>query len=236
MKTLKKAEDPKAYAKMANEGMMLAYPVKINGKTHRPDTNTHYHSTIKVFNTEKDHPHTIHNLARNLPLNPPDAKNTQIEPGQFKGQNGVDHYVLKLKGNSAEKLQEHNGKFAHMGDPQPYNFQAHVTVDKPTWDQVKASGAKTAHEAGLHFGNAELKRGPKTLKTYHHAPDTTEPVVPDAGDFTSSVKVAKSEHGIKSLIKSDHSLHKFGKALALTGDAFKNYVEDTNLLKLLQGK
>ena len=51
--SFKKAEDPAGYAKLANEGMMLGYPVKIAGASHRPDNNIGYHSTIKEFNKEK---------------------------------------------------------------------------------------------------------------------------------------------------------------------------------------
>jgi len=200
------SDDPKEYAKRANSGMMLGYPVRIGGQDTRPDNGVGYHSTIKVFNPEKDHPHKVHELAQHLPLNAPDAKNTQIEPTTFKDRNGNDVHVLKLKGNSAEKIKEHNAKFSHMGDPQPYEYNAHISLDKPTWDKIKSSGAQTAHEAGIEFGNAELKRGPKTIKTYHHAPDSAEPQFPDHGDFTSRVnapKTQKSEdiHGKKPLAK-----------------------------------
>jgi 8-oxo-dGTP pyrophosphatase MutT (NUDIX family) len=191
---LMKAEDPAAYAKRASEGLMLGYPVKINGRERRGDNGIGYHSTIKVFNPEKDHAHKVHELAQHLPLNPPDAKNTQIEPTTFKDRNGNDVHVLKLKGNSAEKIKEHNGKFAHMGDPQPYEYNAHISLDKPTWDRIKNAGHKTAHEAGIEFGNAELKRGPKTIKTYHHAPDSADPKFPDESDFTA--KIGKSEKDI----------------------------------------
>ncbi len=197
-----KNEDPKGYAKLANEGLMIGYPVQINGETHRKDNGIGYHSTIKFFNTERDHPHAVHELAQHLPLNPPDAKNTQIEPGELKDRNGSTVYVLKLKGNSADKLKEHNGKFSHMGDPQPYEYAPHISIPKEVHDKIKASGAKTAHEAGISFGKAQLKKGPKVLKTYHHDADTTEPHVPDHGDFTSKV-TAKSENimGEKPLMK-----------------------------------
>lgn len=203
LKNLYKAEDPAGYAKLANEGILLGYPVKIQGQSHRPDNNIGYHSSIKFFDPLKDHPHVVHGLARHLPLNPPNPKNTQIEPGQFKDRFGNDVYVLKLKGNSAEKIKEHNGKFTHMGFPATYAYEPHISVDKATHDKIKASGAKTAHEAGISFGPAELKRGSKTLKTYHHAPDTTEPAVPDESDFTAKVNVTKAENtlGNKPLMK-----------------------------------
>ena len=183
--SLFKAEDPQAYKRMAEKGMMLAHPVRINGQDKRSDNGMGFHSTIKVFNTDRDHPHAIHALAQHLPLNAPDAKNTQIEPGQFKDRNGNDVFVLKLRGNSADKIKEHNGRFAHMGDPVSYEYAPHISVPKELHDKIKASGAKTAHEAGIEFGHAELKHGPKTLRTYRHEPDTTRPKVPDVGDLES---------------------------------------------------
>lgn len=200
---IQKAEDPHAYAKLASEGILLGYPVQINGQTHRPDNNIAYHSTLKEFNKDKDHLHSIHELAQYLSLNPPDAKNTQIEPTQFRDRLGNDVFVIKLKGNSAEKMKEHNGKFAHMGHPSKFEWSPHVSVDKSTWDKIKSSGAKTAHEAGIKFGNAVLRKGPKTLKTYHHQADTTEPKIPDESDFTAKVNVTKGKQVIKSIDKSE---------------------------------
>lgn len=198
---LLKKEDPALYAKQASKGMMLAHPVKIAGETHRPDTGTHYHATIKVFNIQKDHPHAIHDLAQHLHLNPPDAKNTQIEPGQFKDKNGNDIYVIKLHGNSAAKLKEHHGKFAHMGDPESYEWQPHISASKELHDKIKASGAKTAHEAGIEFGHAELKQGTKTLKTYRHNHDTTEPVVPEQNDLKSDIQKSSGNLQFKNFPK-----------------------------------
>ncbi len=308
MSSLKKAENPDQYAKLANEGLMLAYPVKIQGQEHRPDNNIMYHSTIKYFDPQKDHPHAVHNLAQHLPLNPPDAKNTQIGFDTFKDRFGNDVHTIVLSGNSAEKLKEHNGKFAGMGYPSQFAWTPHISVDKATYDTIKASGAKTAHEAGIEFGPAVLKKGPQTLKTYHHEPDSTEPKIPDESDMTAKVTadsgegleksqpeyqfpglkgkpipgadpkkgptktsiptrpetnvqpieskrqrdfshnvshenaspihrdenmniVRKSEENIKSVIKREPSLlSKHAKALALTGDTFKKYIEDNKEL------
>jgi hypothetical protein len=278
---LKKAEDPVSYAKRASEGLILLHPVKINGQEARSDNGIGYHSTIKEFDANKDHLHKIHELAQHLPLNPPDTKNTQIEPNQFQDRNGNDVFVITLKGNSAEKMKEHHGKFAHMGIPEQREWNPHISVPKEMHDKIKSSGAKTAHEAGIEFGNAVMKKGPKTLKTYRHAADTTEPAVPDESDYTAKIditksgeslkplmkpyvseaqrrwahtpsgkealggnagvhewdeatkgkklpeKVGKSEKEIKLLIRKSHSLHsRFSKALALTEDSLKKYIED----------
>lgn len=188
-----KAENPAKYAKDANEGLILGYPVKIKGHANRPDNGIGYHSTIKYFDKNKDHPHQIHHLARHLPLNPPDAKNTQIKFDQFKDRFGNDVNVITLHGNSADKLKEHNGKFAGMGHPSKFEWTPHVSVDKKTWEYIKNSGAKTAHEAGIEFGHAELKKGQKTLKTYHHQSDSAEPAFPDHSDYMSKIAVNKSE-------------------------------------------
>ncbi len=197
---LHKAENPSSYANDANSGLLLGYPVKINGKDARDDNGIKFHSSIKYFDKDKDHAHDVHELAQHLPLNPPDAKNTQIEPGQFKDRMGNDVYVIKMKGNSADKMKEHNSKFAHMGFPSKFVWEPHVSVPKDLHDKIKASGAKTAHEAGIEFGPAELKHGQKTLRTYHHQADTTEPRVPDESDFTAkmNVPVTKAEEAPKS--------------------------------------
>lgn len=199
---LLKAEDPTQYAKLANEGVLLGYPVKINGASHRPDNNIQYHSSIKHFDQTKDHPHSIHALARHLEFNAPDAKNTQIGFDTFKDRFGKDVHVITLHGNSATKLKEANGKFAHMGFPSKFEWIPHISVDKETHERLKNSGAKTAQEAGIEFGPAVLKKGPKVLKTYHHEADSAEPAVPDHGDMSSRLKIAKTEALEKSAIKN----------------------------------
>ena len=186
------AENPSQYAQLANEGILLGYPVKIGGVAVRPDNGINYHSTIKYFDKDKDHPHAIHELAQHLPLNPPDAKNTQIKFDKFKDRLGNDVHVITLHGNSAEKLKEQNAKFSHMGFPSTFEWTPHISVDKDMWDKVQNSGAKTAHEAGIEFGPAHLKKGPQVLKTYHHEPDSAEPKVPDLSDMTAKA-TAKSE-------------------------------------------
>jgi 8-oxo-dGTP pyrophosphatase MutT (NUDIX family) len=201
------AENPSQYAKLAQEGLMLGHPVKINGETHRPDNNVQYHSTVKDFDKQKDHPHAVHQLAQHLPLNPPDAKNTQISFDTFKDRMGNDVHVIKLHGNSADKMKEHNGKFSHMGHPSKFEWTPHISVPKDVHDKIKSSGVRTAHEAGIEFGPAELKSGPKTLKTYHHQPDSAEPKFPDEGDLTAKIpyeptKMGKSEN-LTGLKKND---------------------------------
>ena len=211
-----KSENPEKYAKDASEGLLLGYPVKIKGQETRSDNGVPFHSTIKYFDKDKDHPHQIHHLARHLPLNPPDAKNTQIKFNQFKDRFGNDVNVVTLHGNSAEKLKEHNGKFAHMGYPSKFEWTPHISVDRKTWEDLKNSGAKTAHEAGIEFGGAELKKGPKKLKTYHHHPDTTEPAVPDESDYTAKISVNKSEQPLEKGALKNAAIG-MGMAAALAG-------------------
>lgn len=202
---LKSESDLNQYAKLASEGMMLAYPVKVNGKDKRPDIDNIYHSTIKLFDTTKDHAHKAHEIAQRLSLNPPDAKDMQIEPVTLKGRTGYTMHALKLKGPHTQKMQEHSAKFEGMGFPQNRPFEPHITVDKALWDHIKNNNIKNAHEAGIEFGPAELRKGPTVVKTYHHQKDSNEPKVPDHGDFTSKVKapVTKTERvlGEKPLMK-----------------------------------
>ena len=104
-KTLQKQEDPKSYAKIAENSLLLGHPVSINGKTKREDNGIHYHSTIKFSDKNTDKPEHIHPIASKLDLEAPDSKKVGIEPGKFKDRNNNDVYVLKLKGEHADKLK-----------------------------------------------------------------------------------------------------------------------------------
>lgn len=163
-----KAEDPAAYKKMAEEGIMVAHPVSIKGQSVRPDIGIGYHSTVKFFDPSKDHPEAIHNVARDLKMTPPDPHTTGITPSMFKDRFGNDVYVVKLHGEHADKIKENHSKFSHMGHPSTYEFTPHISVDKATWEHIVDSGAKTAHEAGIEFGHAQLKQGHKVLTNYKH--------------------------------------------------------------------
>lgn len=196
-----KAEDPESYRKMAEKGIMVAHPVKISGKDRRDDNGIHYHSTVKYFNPDKDHPHEIHNIAKELTMNPPNPKTTGIEPGMFKDRFGNDVYVIKMKGNDADRIKEHNSRFSHMGYPATFDYTPHVSVDKATHDRIKASGAKTAHEAGIEFGNAQLHHGPNVLATYRHPMiDNTpieqhDPIVPITEKDHKKLAASEKETG-----------------------------------------
>jgi hypothetical protein len=165
---LLKAENPEAYKKLAEQGIMVGFSAKVAGNTHRPDNGIPYHSTVKFFDPEKDTPENIHSIASQLKLTPPDPKNTKIEPGMFKDRMGNDVYVIKLHGPHADEIKNHNAKFSHMGYPASYEYQPHVSVDKQTWDKIVESKAQTAHEAGIEFGPAQLKQGHNVLHTYPH--------------------------------------------------------------------
>lgn len=161
-----KAEDPQGYKKLAETGIMVGFPVSINGKTHRADNGIGYHSTVKFFDPSKDKPEAIHEIASKLQMTPPDPKTTKIEPGMFKDRNGNDVYVLKLHGEHADQIAGHNEKFSHMGYPATFKYTPHVSIDKATWEQIVDSKAETAHDAGIKFHPAELKQGHTTLKQY----------------------------------------------------------------------
>ncbi len=163
-----KAENPEAYKKLAEKGMMIGHSVTIRGQTHRPDIDMPYHATVKLFNPDQDHATAVHDIARTLKFQPPSAEHTAIEPTMFKDRFGNDVYVLKLHGDHANQIKENNAKFSHMGFPSTYEFTPHVSVDRNTWNQIVDSGAKTAAEAGIEFGPAHLKQGDKTIATYRH--------------------------------------------------------------------
>jgi hypothetical protein len=192
-----KAENPEAYKKLAEQGVMVGFPARIKGQAHRADIGIPYHSTVKFFNPEKDHPRDIHAIASKMSLTPPDPKTTRIEPGQFKDRMGNDVYVIKLHGKHADEIKGHNAKFSHMGYPANFEYQPHVSVDKKTWDNIVASKATTAHEAGIDFGPAELRRGHQILATYK--PKIAAPL---GGEHQSEDKLAASEDMNKSVFRN----------------------------------
>jgi 8-oxo-dGTP pyrophosphatase MutT (NUDIX family) len=164
--SLKKAEDPEAYKKLASTGFLLAHPVKIKGQSHRPDNGIGYHSSIKFFDKEGDSESAAHKTASSLDHQHIDPKKVKIEPKVLKDLNGNDVYAIGMKGPHADKMKEHHEKFGHMGHPETYKWGAHVSVPKSVHDEIKSKGHKTAHEAGMEFGHPELKRGPRVLQTY----------------------------------------------------------------------
>lgn len=165
--SLQKKEDPEAYKKLAQEGLLLAHPVKIKGHEKRTDNNVPYHASIKFFNKESDKPEHAHETASKLEMHPPNPKEVGIEPTKIKSREGDDIYAIKLHGPHAEKMKEHHKKFSQMGHKENYEYHPHISVSKETHDEIKSKSHKTAHDAGIEFGPAELRRGPKTLETYH---------------------------------------------------------------------
>ena len=163
---LHKNEDAEAYKKFASQGADLMFPVRIKNRTHRPDINIPYHATIKLFDTSKDKMKDAHDVASNMSLNPPNAKEVQIEPTTLKGRTGYTIHVLKLHGPHVDNIKEHHKKFAHMGYKENYEYHPHVSVDPETWHHIVKNGFKTAHEAGLEFMPAELHHKDKVIANY----------------------------------------------------------------------
>ena len=151
---------------MAKVGSDLMHTVSVKGRTHRPDINIPYHTTIKLFNPEKDSPEQIHEVASKLNMTPPNPANVGIEPATLKGRNGNTMHVLKLHGPHAEEIKEHHKKFAQMGHPEKYEFHPHITVDEALYNHAIHSGAKTAADLGITFGNAELHHKDKVVASY----------------------------------------------------------------------
>lgn len=204
MNKLAKKEDPAAYKKLAQQGMMVAFPATVKGQTHRPDIGVGYHSTVKFFNPEKDDPKEVHSIASKLALNPPDPKQTKIEPGMFKDRFGNDVYVVKLHGPHADQIKDHNKKFSHLGHPETFEYQPHVSMDKDTWDKVVNSKAKTAHEAGIEFGQAELRHGHNKLATYGKKLAASENISEEQSiinDSDLAEKPKKGEYSRKEMLE-----------------------------------
>lgn len=222
---LGKNEDANEYKKFAEQGMDLMFPIRMKGRTHRPDINIPYHATIKLFDTSKDKPEQAHEVASKLSLNPPDPKETRIEPVTLKGRTGYTIHALKLHGSHAENMKEHHKKFSHLGYSENYEFHPHISVDKETWDHIVNSKASTAHEAGIEFMPAELHHKTKVVANYKPK------VAAEFGaDQPSKDKLTKSE--IKDAILMDIDLKsKHFKALSLNDQHLSNYLQDNSDLK-----
>lgn len=218
-----KNEDLAAYKKYASEGMDLMFPVRMKGRSHRPDINVPYHATIKLFDTTKDKPEHAHEVASKLSLNPPDPKNVHIEPTTLKGRNGNVMHVIKLHGPHAEEIKAHHAKFAHLGYRENYQYSPHVTVDEHTWNHIVNSKAKTAHEAGMEFMPAELHHKEKVVASYKpkHA-------APFGGEHSGTDKLAASEKLslVRETIGLNVDLQKHEKAVQLNDSFLLNYLQD----------
>lgn len=163
-----KSSDEETYKKYAQNGMALMYPVRIQGRTHRPDIGIQYHSTIKLFDPKKDSADQAHEIASQTPLRPPDPKHVMLEPITLKGREGNTIHAIALSGPHEHEAKANNAKFSHMGFVQNYEFKPHISVDKKTWEHIKNHGFKTAHDAGITFHAAELRQGDNLLARYPH--------------------------------------------------------------------
>lgn len=152
------------YKKQVKEGIAMIHPVTINGKSHSSE-DFPFHSTVKVFDKDKDRLSQAHEIARWRDFEPPDARRTTVRPVKLKDKSGEDVFAIEL-GGDANRLKDHNKSFQGMGFPTAYNYKPHITVDEETHDKLVSSGAKTAHEFGIKFGHAELRHGANTLKKY----------------------------------------------------------------------
>jgi hypothetical protein len=198
-----KKEDPHAYAKLASTGFILAHPVKIGGQEKRHDNNIPYHATIKFFDKEGDDEHKAHEAASKLDHQRINPQKVNIGTKVLKDRNGNDVYSISLHGPHADKLKEHHDKLAHLGHKETYEWGAHISVPKIIFEKIKNSGAKNAHDAGIEFGHAELRRGPKTLHTYKPKVEKSEQseVPPLTKPYSSEAqrRWAHTEAGKKAL-------------------------------------
>lgn len=217
-------KDAQTYKALASKGMDLMFPVRLRGKSHRPDINTMYHVTIMLFNVEKDTKEEAHDIAKRLPLNPPDPKKVTIKMGTMEGRTGYNLYNIDLMGPENKRIEGLYNEFSSMGYHSGYKFQAHITVDKATWDEFKKEDGKTAFEAGIEFLPAELRRGDKLLASY-------KPTIPtDWGkEYPAEDKLAASERWdiVRDTIFTNPVLYtEHVKATMLDEYVLQRYVED----------
>lgn len=157
-----KSEDHKS---LAAKGLMLGYPVKVQGKTHRSDGIAH-HVTVKFFEGEHADPEKAHIAAMKLPLQSIDATKTHVKPLVFPTRFGTTVHVLGLHGPGVDHVAENHEALAAMGVPDRFKFMPHVTVDKEVHEMASKNPEATAADLGLEFGEPELKLGPEKLHAY----------------------------------------------------------------------
>jgi hypothetical protein len=157
-----KSEDHKS---LAAKGLMLGYPVKVQGKTHRSDGIAH-HVTVKFFEGEHADPEKAHIAAMKLPLQSIDATKTHVKPLVFPTRFGTTVHVLGLHGPGVDHVVQSHEALASMGIPDRFKFMPHVTVDKEIHEMASKNPEATAADLGLEFGEPELKLGPEKLHAY----------------------------------------------------------------------
>lgn len=166
MSTAQDKKDAQTYKKLATEGMDLMWPVKLKGKANRPDIGIAYHVTIMLFDVKNDTPEEAHKIASKLDLHTPDAKELKVDLATMKGRTGYNLYNINLNGPETKRIEELYREFSSMGYHNGYKFQAHITVDKDTWDEFKSDNGKTAEEAGIEFLPAQLRQGDEVVEDY----------------------------------------------------------------------
>lgn len=156
------------YKKLVSNGLALLHPVSVNGKTMSED-GIPFHTTIKAFDKDKDSAKNAHGIAQKMKISCPDPKKVNIVPKVFKDRHGDDVHVLAMFGDDADNIIDQYSKFDGMGWPaRPEGYRPHITVDKSTYDKAVKTGAKTAADLGITFGEAELRSGLNTLFKYPH--------------------------------------------------------------------
>jgi len=166
MSTAQDKKDAQTYKKLATEGMDLMWPVKLKGKANRPDIGLVYHVTIMLFDVKNDTPEEAHKIASKLDLHAPNAKELKVDLSTMKGRTGYNLYNINLSGPETKRMEELYKEFSKMGFHNGYKFQAHITVDKDTWDEFKSDNGKTASEAGIEFLPAQLRQGDEIVEDY----------------------------------------------------------------------
>lgn len=217
-----KNEDIETYKRFAEEGMDLMFPVKVGGRSHRPDINIIYHLTIKLFDTTKDKLEHVMEVASKLVMNPPNSRKVDIEPTTLKGRTGNTMHVIRIHGKHADEIKDHHSKFAHLGYEEKYDFSPHITVDEETWNSIVNSKAKNAHEAVIEFMSAELRHKEKIIASYESK---------HTQEFSSELPMSEKMHIVRQTIRLNIDLQKHEKAVSLNDEFLANYLQDNPSLE-----
>lgn len=128
-----------SYKDIANSSVNVMFRAKIKGET-KLDEDIPLHMTVKTFDKPDQFPlKEVQEHAEKLDIQRPDPKSLKYEPTMFTSpRNGNTYYMLKIHGTHPS-IEQLNQKFKGQGITHD-KFMAHVTINKPLYDKIKAEG------------------------------------------------------------------------------------------------
>lgn len=144
-----------SYKDIAHSGANVMFRAKVKGQTHL-DESIPLHMTLKTFDKPEHLPlEEVKSKAEQLDIQRPDPHSLQYEPIMFTSKrNGNTYYMLKITGTHPA-LENFSDHFKGQGITHD-KFMAHITIDKPLYEKIKAEGIKP-HE--VEFSPLMIEHG-----------------------------------------------------------------------------